>query len=104
MCVPSGCWKGTHQIHVDVAETVGGYRDVLQRYLYVAMDFGPLTEKASLCPIVDIVGQTFPDVPGGDEAAGCPHTWVGRAVEVVEHLAAKILGDLGSKRTCRGVA
>jgi hypothetical protein len=34
--------QGAHQIHVDVAETVGGYRDVLWGYLYMAVDLGPL--------------------------------------------------------------
>ncbi len=93
MCIPSGRWKGTHQIHVDVAETAGGYRNVLRRYLYVAVDFSSLSEKASLCPVVDVVGQSFPHVPGGNEAAGCTHTWMGRAVEVVEHLAAEVRGN-----------
>jgi hypothetical protein len=27
---------------MDVAETAGGYRDVLRRYLYMAVDLGPL--------------------------------------------------------------
>jgi hypothetical protein len=89
---------------MDVAETAGGDGDVLRRYLYVAMDLGALAEKAFFCPGVDVIGKIFPYVPGGDEAAGRSHTWVSRAVEVVEHLAAEFCGDQRAKRTCRGVA
>ncbi len=38
------------------AETAGGYRDVLRRYLYMAMNFGSLAEEANFCPRVDVIG------------------------------------------------
>jgi hypothetical protein len=44
---------------VDVAETAGGYRDVLRRYLDVAVDFGPLTAQAGLRQGCDICGETL---------------------------------------------
>jgi hypothetical protein len=83
---------GAHQIHVDVAETAGGYWDVLRRYLYVVVDLGPLAAQAGLCPGGDICGETFPQVPGGDEAAGCPTARVGGPVEVFENLSPKVSG------------
>jgi hypothetical protein len=51
---------------VDVDETAGGYRDVLRRYLYVVVDFGPLAAQAGLRPDCDICGETLPNIPGGD--------------------------------------
>jgi hypothetical protein len=51
---------------VYVAETAGGYRDVLRRYLDVAVDFGPLAAQAGLRPGCDIIGEALPNIPGGD--------------------------------------
>jgi hypothetical protein len=44
---------------VDVAETVGGYRDVLWVYLYVVVDLGPLAAQTGLRPGGDICGETL---------------------------------------------
>ncbi len=41
-----GCRQGAYQVHVDVAETAGGYWDVLQGYLYMAVDLGLLAARA----------------------------------------------------------
>jgi hypothetical protein len=57
-----GCRKGAYQVHVYVAETAGGYRDVLGRNLYMAVDLGPLAVQAGLRPGGNIRGETFPDV------------------------------------------
>ncbi len=72
-----------------MAETEGGYWDVLRRYLYVAVDFGLLAAKAGFFPGGDVCGETF---PGGDEAAGCPPARVGGSVEVFEYLSPKVSG------------
>ncbi len=87
-----GCRQGTHQVHVDVAETAGGYRDVLRRYLYMAVDLGSLAAQASLHPGGDICGETFPNTPGGDEAAGCPPARAGGPVEMFKNLSPKVPG------------
>ena len=79
-----GCRQGAHQVHVDVAETAGGYRDVLRGYLYMAVDLGSLAAQAGLRPGGDICGETLPYIPGGDEAAGCPPAGVGGPVEVFQ--------------------
>jgi hypothetical protein len=47
-----------------------GNRYVLQRYLYVAVDLGPLAVQTGSLQGGDIFGDW------GDEAAGSPHTWV----------------------------
>jgi hypothetical protein len=65
---------------------------VLRRYLYVAVDFGPLAAKAGFRPGCDICGETFPYIPGGDEAAGCLPARVGGSVEVFEYLSPKVSG------------
>jgi hypothetical protein len=62
-----GCRQGAHHVHVDVAESAGGYRDVLRRYLHMAVDLGTLAAQASLRPGGNICGETFPHIPGGDE-------------------------------------
>jgi hypothetical protein len=41
-----------HQIHVDVAETACGDRDVQRRYMDMAVYFGPLAVQASSCQAV----------------------------------------------------
>jgi hypothetical protein len=64
---------------MDVAEPLRGHRYVLWRYLYVAVDFGPLAVQAGPCPDGDIVREPLPDIPG-DEVAGSSHTWVCRAM------------------------
>jgi hypothetical protein len=68
---------GNHQIHVDVAERACGDRDVLWRYLDMAMYFGRLAVQASPSPGSYVSGQSFPYIPEGDEAVGCPHARVG---------------------------
>jgi hypothetical protein len=70
----------------------GWYRDVLRGYLYMAMDFGPLAAQAGLHPGGDICGETFPNIPGGDEAAGCPPARMGRTVEMFDYLSQEIPG------------
>ncbi len=50
-------------LYMDVAETAGGYRNVLRRYLYMAMELGLLEAQAGLCPGGDICGETFPYIP-----------------------------------------
>ncbi len=57
---------------MNVAETAGGYRNVLRGYLNMAVDLGPLAAQAGLPPGSDICGETFPYIPGGDEAEGRP--------------------------------
>ncbi len=65
---------------MNVAETAEGYRNVLRGYLNMAVDLGPLAAQAGLCPGGDICGETFPFVPGGDEAASRPPARVGGPV------------------------
>jgi hypothetical protein len=47
-------------------------------------------------PFVDGRGPTFPYVPGGHEAEGGLHAWVGGTVWVVENLQAEVPGYQGS--------
>jgi hypothetical protein len=77
---------------MDVAEMAGGYWDVLRRYLYMTVDFGPLAAQASLRPGGDICGEIFPHIPGGDEAAGRPLARMGGPVEMFKNLSPKISG------------
>jgi len=51
--------RGAYQVHMDVAETDGGYWDVLWGYLYVVVDLGMLVAQAGLRPGGDICGETF---------------------------------------------
>ncbi len=51
-----------------------------RRYLYVEVDLGPLKVQAGPHPGSDIIGETFPYILGGDEAAGELHTWVGSSM------------------------
>jgi hypothetical protein len=67
-----------------MAEMVSGYWDVLQRYLYMAVYFGPLAVQAGFCPGCDVCGKTLPNIPGGDEAAGRPHAGGGWPRESVK--------------------
>jgi hypothetical protein len=95
---------GSHQVHVDVAETVGGYWDVLQGYLYMAVNLGPLAAQAGLRPGGDICGETLPNIPGGDEAAGHPPARMGGPVEMFENLSLKVPGYRRAERAGGGVA
>ncbi len=88
--MPAG---GPHQFYMDVAETAGGYRDVLRRYLYMTVDLCPLAAHAGLCPGGDICGETFPYIPGGDDTAGRPPARVGGPVEVFKNLSPKVPGQ-----------
>ncbi len=72
--------QGAHQVYVDVAETAGGHRNVLKGYLNMAVDLGLLAAQAGLSQGGDICGETFPYIPGGDEAASRPPTRVGGPV------------------------
>ncbi len=78
-----GCRQGAHHVHVDMAESAGGY--VLRRCLHMAVDLGPLAAQASLRPGGDVCGETFPHIPGGDEAAGRPPARVGVPMEMFAH-------------------
>jgi hypothetical protein len=78
---------------MDVAETAGGYCDVLRGYLYMAVDLCPLAVQAGFCPGGDIRGKTFSDIPGGNEAAGRPPIWVGRTVKMFKNLSPQVPGD-----------
>jgi hypothetical protein len=89
---------------MDVAETGGGYRDVLRQYLYVAVYFSLLAVQACLCPGRDICGEAFPNIPRGDVAVGRPHARVGGPVEVFEYLLPKVSGHQRAECTGRGVA
>jgi hypothetical protein len=73
---------------VDVAEHMRGYWYVLWQYLYVAVDLGPLAVYAGPRPRSDIIGESLPYVPGGDEVASESHVWVCRAVQGVRILPA----------------
>jgi hypothetical protein len=55
------------------------------------MDLGMLAVQAGPCPGVDIIGESLPYAPGGNEAASGLHTWVCGAVQVVENLLAEAL-------------
>jgi hypothetical protein len=85
---------------VDVDETARGYRDVLRRYLDVAVDFGPLAAHAGLRPGCDIVGEALPNIPGGDEAAGRLPARVSGPVEMFENLFLEVSGYQGAE--CAG--
>jgi hypothetical protein len=95
---------GSHQVHVDVAETVGGYWDVLQGYLYMAVNLGPLAAQAGLRPGGDICGETLPNIPGGDEAAGHPPARMGGPEEMFKNLSPKVPGYRRAERAGGGVA
>jgi hypothetical protein len=73
-------------------------------YLYMAVDLGPLAVQAGLRPGGDIRGKTFPDVPGGNEAAGRPPTWVGRTMKMFENLLMQVPGDQRAEGAGGGVA
>jgi hypothetical protein len=58
---------------MDVAEMSLGNRYVLRGYLDVAVYLGPLAVKAGPHPGSEIIGESFPYMPGGDEVAGGTH-------------------------------
>jgi hypothetical protein len=58
----------------------------------MAVDLGPLAAQASLRPGGDIRGETFPHIPGGDEAAGRSPARVGGSMEMFENLSPKVPG------------
>ena len=45
---------------MDVAETAGGYRDVLWEYLYMVVDLGPLAVQAGFALAVTSVERPIP--------------------------------------------
>ncbi len=81
------CRQGAHQVHVDLAKTEGGFRDVLWGYLCCVVDLGPLAAQAGLRPGGDVCGETLPNIPGGDKAASHPLARMGGTVEVFENLS-----------------
>ncbi len=85
---------------MDVAETARRHWNVLRGYLYMAVNFGPLAAEAGFRPGCDICGETFPYIPGGDEAVGCPPARVGGPVKVFEYLLPKVSGYQRAK--CSG--
>ncbi len=99
-----GCRQGAHQVHVDVTEAGFGYWDVLRGYLYMAVDLGPLATQAGLCPGGDICGETFPNIPGGDEAASLPPARMGGPVEMFGNLSPKVPGHQQAECASGGVA
>ncbi len=52
----------------------------------------------------DIHGKSLPYIPGGDEAAGCPHARVGGPVQVVEYLPADVPEHQQVEHASGGVA
>jgi hypothetical protein len=94
-----GGWQGAHQVHVNVAEAACGHWDVLRKYLNVAVDFGPLAAQAGFCPGCYIRGEAFPNIPGGDEAAGRPPARVGGPVEMFKNLTPEVSGYQRAKRS-----
>jgi hypothetical protein len=89
---------------MDVAETAGGYWDVLRRNLDVAVDLGPLAAQAGLCPGCDICGDALPNIPVGDEVEGRPPARVGGLVEMFENLSPKVSGYQGAECASGGVS
>ncbi len=87
---------------MDVAEPVCGYRYVL-RYLYVAVDLGPLAVPAGPRTGSDIIGESLPYISGGHEAASGLHAWVCGAVQVVKNLSAEVPWYQGLERVRSGV-
>jgi hypothetical protein len=70
--------------------------NVLGGYLYMAVNFGLLAAEAGFRLGCDICGETFPYIPGGDEAAGCPPA----RVKMFEYLLPKVSGYQWAK--CSG--
>ncbi len=70
----------------------------------MAVNFDPLAAEAGLCPGCDICGETFPYLPGGDEAAGRPPARVGGSVEVFEYLSPEVSGYQRAENSCGRVA
>jgi hypothetical protein len=50
----------------------------------VAVNLGSLAGDTGTAPLVDVTGKVWPDITGGDEAAGGPGTRVGNVVKVLE--------------------
>jgi hypothetical protein len=98
------CRQGAHQVHVVLAETEGGYRDVLWGYLYMAVDLGPLAAQAGLRRGGEICRETLPNIPGGDEAASHPLVRMGGPVVVFESLSPKVPGYQRAECAAGGVA
>ncbi len=70
----------------------------------MAVNFGPLAAEAGFCPGCDVCGETFPYIPGGDEAAGHPPARVGGSMEVFEYLPPKVSGYQRTKSSRERVA
>jgi hypothetical protein len=70
----------------------------------VAVDLGPLAAQAGLRPGGDICGETLPNIPRGDVAAGHPPTRVGGPVEMFKNLSPKVPGYQRAQCAGGGVA
>ena len=46
------------------------------------------------------LGESHPDVPGCEEAAGGSAAGVGGVVDLIKYLFLKVFGDQGAKLTC----
>ncbi len=64
---------------------------MLQQYLYLAVDLGPLAVHAGPHPGSDVIRVSLPYVPRGDEAASGSHTWMCGAMQSVENLSTEVL-------------
>ncbi len=75
---------------MDLGEPHGGDGDVLQANISTANYLGPLAIQAVAGPIRHLLDQPCPYIPGGDEATGGMHSWLGNTMEVVKNLSQKM--------------
>ena len=70
----------------------------------VVMHFGALALKAGVCPLPNILVETWPNIPGGDQPLSSPNTRVGESVQSIKYLATKLEGgDQWARDTSRCV-
>ena len=62
----------------------------------VVMHFGALALKAGACPLPNILVDTWPNIPGGDQPLSSPNTRVGESVQSIKYLATKLEGEGGT--------
>ena len=77
--------KRSHQVHMEMGETVGRYRDGLDRCCWLCSNFGPLAFSTVTTPAADICRHAFPHKPGRHKASGGPDARVGQCVYGREH-------------------
>jgi hypothetical protein len=70
----------------------------------MAVYFGPLAVQADFRPGCDVCGETLPNIPGGNEAAGRLHAGVGGPVKVFKYLSSKVSGQQRAECGGGGVA